>query len=386
MDSYIHIGKSYLEHLPADDTQEAQTRLCSRIRIGNHETVLWFGVGAEQETALSIGRADAFVMALLPAAMRQSLDIVCGDPMSLRLHHQLMHDLVPAITYNGDMFHMIRINAEVSSEKISSTGVTATGFSGGVDSLYSVCMHGSDSLFPVTHLAVFNSGVFEGKKYRLEFLKACKNCGRFADENGLETIYVDSNLYELLDENYIQVATYRLLACALSVQGMVSVYLLSSAFYITDFALTQDHAACYDPLTVSSACTETLQFYLFGVHVNRIEKLKALTHWPPAHRWLHPCAYGESGAVNCGRCKKCMWDLAALYAFGELDQFRAVFNIDDYLKNLPQRLGFVLSYDQDPFCRDVVRLLRDKGTEIPPAAYNCAEMFRKARHLQESKS
>ena len=224
MDSYIHIGKSYLEHLPADDTQEAQTRLCSRIRIGNHETVLWFGVGAEQETALSIGRADAFVMALLPAAMRQSLDIVCDDPMSLRLHHQLMHDLVPAITYNGDMFHMIRINAEVSSEKISSTGVTATGFSGGVDSLYSVCMHGSDSLFPVTHLAVFNSGVFEGKKYRLEFLKACKNCGRFADENGLETIYVDSNLYELLDENYIQVATYRLLACALSVQGMVLLY------------------------------------------------------------------------------------------------------------------------------------------------------------------
>ena len=56
---------------------------------------------------LCIGRADPFVMALLPAAMRGGHEIVCEDAMSERLHHQLCGHVIPALAFAGELYHMI---------------------------------------------------------------------------------------------------------------------------------------------------------------------------------------------------------------------------------------------------------------------------------------
>ena len=60
----LEIGKLYITHT------DAQARLCADIILNGRGTTLWFGVEEDQADYLCDKRSDAFVMALLPAAMR----------------------------------------------------------------------------------------------------------------------------------------------------------------------------------------------------------------------------------------------------------------------------------------------------------------------------
>lgn len=60
----IWIRKTYICHM------DKKSRLCADIKLDGHETTMWFAVDRAQERAFSAGCSDAFVMALLPAAMR----------------------------------------------------------------------------------------------------------------------------------------------------------------------------------------------------------------------------------------------------------------------------------------------------------------------------
>ena len=314
----LKIGKTWIEHA------EGQARLCSHIRINGREEVIWYGVNSEQEKYLIRDRSDPFVMLLLPTAMRGSLTMTSEDPMSERLHYQLQDLLMPALCSKGDRYHYVNIFTPLTNEPVSSEGAVVTGFSGGVDSLYTIFTHGKDSLLPVTHLTVFNSGVYEGRNYRRNFQRFSENCRRFADELGLKTIFVDSNVYEALPEEYISVVSYRLLSFALAIQPLASVYLLSSGYQAELFHISSERAAYNDLLTVSCAGTESLRIYLPGAETTRIGKLEAISSWDPSFRWLSSCIWTDSGKKNCGHCKKCMWDLAALYAMGRLENYSPV--------------------------------------------------------------
>ena len=74
----LTIGKSYIVRV------DGMSRLCADLTIGNRRTTLWFGVDSAHEDWLALGRADAFVMALLPTAMRDGHEIVCGDHIKYR--------------------------------------------------------------------------------------------------------------------------------------------------------------------------------------------------------------------------------------------------------------------------------------------------------------
>ena len=51
-------------------TKNGQARVCADISLNGKVTTLWFGVEEAQAEYLCADRSDAFVMALLPAAMR----------------------------------------------------------------------------------------------------------------------------------------------------------------------------------------------------------------------------------------------------------------------------------------------------------------------------
>ena len=76
----IRIGQLSIQHT------EGQARLCADISLNGKGTTLWFGVDISHAHYLCEGRSDAFVMALLPAAMRGGHDIVSETPKSERLH------------------------------------------------------------------------------------------------------------------------------------------------------------------------------------------------------------------------------------------------------------------------------------------------------------
>ena len=374
----LKIGKVYLERL------EGQTRLCADVSMNGRGTTLWFGVVPEQEEYLCVERSDAFVMALLPTAMREGQDISCETPMSQRLHYQLEHYLVPTLADAGTLYHRISIHAPLTNERVQNKGGVGTGFSGGVDSLYTIMTHGADSDYPLTHLTHFNVGVFEGTELRENFRKSCANAQAFADEMGFELVGLDSNLPEALPERFLDVFNIRNLSGALALQGLFSVYLLSSGFDFGYFQLDLHHCARFDSLTVHCAQTENMAVYLSGASRKRVEKLAALAQWPPAHQWLHPCIYGNAGEKNCGHCKKCTRDLVAIYAQGKLECFNQVFDVPAFYKSLPQRIGFLLANGEDYFSVDPIRLLQEKNVPIPPAAYIFEKQFRIAmQNLKE---
>ena len=145
----LHIGKSYIVR------ENGTSRLCADLTIGDRRTTLWFSVDSAQEEYLAPGRADPFVMAALPAAMRGKHEITCEDPMSERLHHQLVNGLIPTLAFAGGLYHLIKITAPLTAKQVPNQGAVGTGFSGGVDSLYTVMKHGADSEYPLTHIAIF---------------------------------------------------------------------------------------------------------------------------------------------------------------------------------------------------------------------------------------
>lgn len=375
----LTVGKIYLAH------EDGQARLCADITLNGRGNTLWFGVDEAQCDYLCTQRSDAFVMALLPTAMRGGYSIACETPMSERLHYQLENYLIPALCAAGDIYHPVSIRAPLTAAHLQNKKGVGTGFSGGVDSLYSIMTHGKDSDYPLTHLALFNVGVFEGPGYRESFRKSCTNAMAFAAQMGLELVCLDSNISQVLPERFLDVYSFRNLAGAMALQGLFSQYLLSSGHDVANFYFDLHNSATYDLLTVSCAQTESLAVYLSGSQVRRAQKLAALSEWEPAHRWLHPCVYGNVGTKNCGHCKKCARDMTTLYALGTLGRFEAVFDVQAYRKSMPQRIGFVLANRGNHLYDETLALLEKNGIAIPPAAYVCEQQFRKAlNNLKET--
>lgn len=269
----IQIGEIYLHHA------EGQTRICADISLNGKGTTLWFGVEEAQADCLCRERSDAFVMALLPTAMRGGYDMECATAMSERLHYQLENFLIPTLSVGGELYHPMKIHAPLTAEIVANQGAVATAFSGGVDSLYTIMTHGADSPYPITHLTNFNLGVFEGADYRKGFQKACANARDFALELGLSFVGLDSNISEVLPERYLDVHSFRLLAGALALQSLLSVYLLSSTFDFGQFGLDLRMSAKFDLLILHCAQTESLTVYSGGGARSRTAKMEALERW-----------------------------------------------------------------------------------------------------------
>lgn len=379
----ITIGNTYLIH------KDGQVRLCADLTLNGKGTTLWFGVDEAYGEYLCHQRSDAFVMALLPTAMRGGYEIVCETPMSERLHYQLSNYLIPTLSDTCDIYHSVKIRATLTADRIPTAGAVGTGFSGGVDCLYTILTHGKDNPLPLTHVAVFNTGVFEGPAYREAFKHSCRNAQRFSEESGMPLVCVDSNISEVLPERYLDVFSYRLCAFALALQPLFSVYLLSSSYDASVFYINPHACDSYNALLIHCAQTETLTVYHSGSQAKRLEKTKALSAFPIAYRWFHPCIYGHVGERNCGHCRKCIREGSILYAMGKLDLFEAVFDIAGFKKSLPQHLGFLLAnrdksiyYDDDI----AVEFIEQSGITIPPSAHIFAKQFRRSiKNLQEKK-
>ena len=265
----LKIGKTYLQRI------DNQVRLCADISLNGRDATLWFGVDAAHEEYLCLKRSDAFVIAMLSSAMRGGHSIHCETPMSERLHYQLENYLIPSMSAADEHYHPIKINAPLTQERVSDKGGVGTGFFGEVDSLYTIMTHGQKSQYPLTHLAVFNVGAFNGQEYQ----KARADAAVVAKELGLGLICLDSNAAEVLSEDFPAVSSFLNLAAALALQGLFSVYLLSSSRAFGDFCIDLYNSGAYDLLIVHCIQTETMATYCSGGEVTRYQKLESLAEW-----------------------------------------------------------------------------------------------------------
>ena len=372
----LTIGKTYLRQ------ESDRVYLCAPITIGEQTREAFFSVEQEYAPYLTPERSDAFVVGFLTTAMRMGADIECHTPMTKRLHYQLTNYLIPPMADNMDIYHPISIHAPLSDECLPCEKAVGTGWTGGVDSMYTLMNHHrlENPGYRLTHLVVANSGALESDQNRqlLAYMvdKARKG---IAAELGLKVIGIDSNLQLLQLENYLAVAAFRLPAVILAVQKLFGVFLNSAGYEFAKFSFVPENSAYYELLPLQCFETDCTAFYSANGSVPRIRKLEELSDFPLAHKYLHPCIYAKRD--NCGKCGKCVRTQAALYALGTLDKFRAVFPVDAFYENKTHYLAQIVLNQNSQHYGEVLTQMQKNGIPISQEVLRRAHILRAAKQI-----
>lgn len=259
----ITIGRTYLVF------DGRMSRLCADISVDEGTaSTMWFSMGHGMENWLCEGRADAFVMALMLAAIKGGHDIICEYPISIRFYYQMNQQLIPAMGFAFDKKaeHFLCVKAPLSNSVFQKGETVAASFSDRKSFLRTMCSHRQGSLYPLTHIAVWNT---EGDGGRKDFHSRCREAA-LAETWGLQTIFLDANFDQILNEELAASCIFRELACALSIEQGLSLFLLPTAHPAAFFKVDLQDSESYALLIANFAITENFSVYLDGVEAEAV--------------------------------------------------------------------------------------------------------------------
>lgn len=368
---------------------------------------LWFAVPIEYKEYLCVERGDAFVVAMLWYAMITGSDIESIAPMSEKMVFHITRYLIPALCTDENGYRRIKIMGPTTDQPYQNIGGVGTGMSCGVDSFYTMheyTQKDTPAKYKLTHLSYFNMGAIfhpnraEKKKYTLkEFYDTTdrmseekrENARLVAEQAGMPLVYVKSNL----DSDYYRGAyghtgVYRNCAMALSLQGLYSVYYNSSGGWPGYFDLTlTEGSQHYEALLCQCLSTESLEFILSD-YATRLEKTIAIADDKLAQKYLDVCFCFNS----CGKCSKCIRTLVTLDIIGKVDQFREIFDVDDFKKHKAEAYFEILKTkdgdakeDNAVFAKDLYRMATSKGL-IPRKSIEMYEKYLKKLKVAKLKN
>ncbi len=323
---------------------------------------------------------------MIGTAMKRGLDIRCEDAVSSRLLYHLNEIYIPSLVGVGRAKSM-RIHAPCASGAEKTAGAKATGFTGGVDSLHTIMRHTGENVlsdFRLTHVTVLNVGAFKGEHYRKNFERASEYARRFALDQGLEMVAIDTNFNEALMtaqsvnglHSFAGELPYRIFSAAHALCGLFSEYYLASEVPFRQFTLNkrepEEDISYFDLLSALACSSDTLTCYCADGDVSRMEKLIALTDWEPSYRFLHACFTAEG---NCGVCRKCVMAQTVFYCLGKLDRYHEIYDLERFYQKKEDYLARALIHTGHPYEEGMAEFVR-KHIEITP------QMERKARMLE----
>ena len=372
----IRIGAPYIEE------HGDGKRLCAHASFPDGDRVLWFWTDGEYAGYLTGDRGDAFVVAVLTTAMRMDLDIVSDAPVTRRLLYQLGHYLVPMMARNMDAYHHITIRAEAADGRIPCEGAVGTGWTGGVDCMFTYLQSMEGECEPITHLLVTSNGSLEEPDNSDAVRRMAKRAeAGFGKEAGLPVVCVDTNLQDAMDEPFLAVAAFRHGAVVLALQKLFGVFLFSSAYEFSKFSFDADNSFYYDLATLGFLETDNTVFYDAGGAYSRAQKLERIAGFEPAHKYLHPCihVFGK----NCCKCSKCVRTETALYGLGVLEKFSDVFDVEAFLADRDWYIAECLAHRNSQHYGEAAVLIERSGIPITEAARRMARSIRAAQSVVE---
>lgn len=162
-------------------------------------------------------------------------------------------------------------------------------------------------------------------------------------------------------------------SCVLSLQKYIKRYYTSSNLSYDEIAefykLSRDfdiaeYCESYMPHLISTECFELV---INGCQYTRAEKTEILSDWNFAQKHLNVCVPAVDNGHNCSCCNKCMWTLIPLDAMGKLENFKEVFDLGVYHKNVFKwKCRFVSHYGKDSMETSIVRYAKTHGMKFPP--------------------
>jgi len=285
---------------------------------------LWYEVPLENREALPVERGDAFVVGLLFLAMRLHEDIEVRAPVSGRLLRGL-REYQRIFEAWFDYLQAVEIQHEGRARPDDSGSGTATFFSGGIDSFFTLWSHleAREPLpdYQITH-GLFIDG-FDTKRPGTSTFKTSFQAYAPLFENlGCSLIPVRTNLKTYVNNETVGWRAAHgsfLTSVALLVQSSIDVCYVPSTEQYGDDANFKYGS---NPLVDHLLSTDCLEIIHDGAWASRPEKTAAIAEWSATYDHLYVCFDRQNAALeNCCRCEKCIRTMIALEIEDRLDQY-----------------------------------------------------------------
>ncbi len=339
---------------------------------GQDRDTLWFKLATEYREYVETERSDAFLVGLLFYAMIRGEDIEIESTISEKLYYNLSNYLIPALTLANPKLLPIKVfPAKLATESVNIGKSVGTGFSGGIDSFCTIYEHYANSRCPqgyrLTHLTFFNTGShgdLGGDEARVLFNKRFNILKEFPKEIGLNFIFVDSNISEVLQMNFASTHTMRNMAPVLLLQKLFRVYYYSSGYRMDDFRIigAASDTSSYDILNTAMLSTESVNLYSSGTQYTRVEKTALISKYEPTWRYLNVCASDDH---NCSSCFKCMRTLFTLELVGNIQNYSQVFDLSKYSQQRKRYIAEILYNKKKYIYRDIFDKMIKRGFSVP---------------------
>ncbi|MBQ8234473.1 MAG: hypothetical protein IJZ36_02675 [Bacilli bacterium] len=345
-------------------------RLISNIKYGNKQYDMYFEVEKKYTKYLS-NTSNAFLVALLPFIIKHEYDVIVKGDISSKLYYQLNNYLIPLLCREFKK-KKINIKCNLTNIKYESKGVGAS-ISCGVDSFYTLLKHKNIKDYSITHLTFFNAGSNgenggeEARKLYYERLKPIK---KFCEEQNYELVTVDTNMNELIQMDHEMTHTFRTLSCVFALEKLFGKYYFASGLNFNNSHIDEEDTAYYDILNVHCLSNENIDFYCSGLETTRMEKIKFISQFSETYNWLNVCIMKEN---NCGHCNKCIRTMTALDSINKLENYKNVFDIEEYKKNKTVILKNLIIGQRDKtakqFYGEIIESFKENNKKIPFKSY-----------------
>lgn len=339
-------------------------RISAELLFPDARETLWFDVPLRPSDA-----SDSFLIALLPRAMREGLDIVVEGELSSLLFYNVTQYYLAFLQTLDRKAKRISVRADKLTTRHRGGKGVFTGFSAGVDSFATIFSHRHHvpEEFRVTHLLFNNVGSHgQSDKGRTIFEERYARLQQRA--MGYPLLPVISNLDEVMQSKFEKTHTIRNCATALLFQESCGKFLYSSAVHYRDaFVGETEYMGYADAVGVALLSTETTQCISAGGQYTRFEKTELIAHEPETFATLDVCVQPKKGMLNCSTCWKCLRTELTLEIAGALDNYTAAFDLHEYRRVRTLFIATVLR-SHDALNKEIAEQIRARGFKVPVRA------------------
>jgi hypothetical protein len=209
------------------------------------------------------------------------------------------------------IFHRIEIEkARPILRSPTSSARVGTFFSGGLDSFYTL-LKNQDQITDI----IFVHGLdikLNNKAYRQRISKSIQEVAAHFSKNLLE---IETNLRDLLDP-YITYGRWGWSIALAAVGHLLHPYM--NRIYLPENYSHGNLFPC-GSVVLPLWFTESFEFISHGLDVTRLEKISSISNHDIVLHNLRVCHKSPEGALNCGRCEKCLRTMIGLEVNNSLD-------------------------------------------------------------------
>jgi hypothetical protein len=288
---------------PRFEEDQVTASFCLEIEAGERQQI-WFRLPIEQREAL-ITHCDPYILAALFTAMRAPADLIAHGQASPSLLRNLEEYQAVWVKWRPKAYSKIEIQADAELEMPrAKTPAAVLGFSGGVDSSFSVYHHlrgNPGRLRQDVQAAIFVHGFDIALSRKDSYARAASKAKAMLDSLGVEMIPMAINLKQLGDD-WGDSHAAGLASCLMLLGGRFASGLIASSY---PYSYLQSGWGS-NPVSDWLLSSDSFTIIHDGAGFTRFEKVCALTGWPEALENLRVCIRGAERDKNCCHCHKCI--------------------------------------------------------------------------------